>query len=490
MPHTRGVDGRTLVPDISQGLNLLVKTFGTKQSRAKDEEERQRRGEVQEQIDIIAGGVEGDGITGGEASRGQVAGRQKKIEAALLRLSGLNPQVAAGARQVLERGDRLELLQARQETEKGVRDALTIKRAKTPQDRIKALRRMAHEKAALGEDVNRLIELSNLEPAQLELELDKMIIQGADLKTLVDDALRPAQETFAPVMGEGGTVIGQQSSVSGRVFPDPRASEGVIRETFETLTDEQGNVTGQRSLLTGKVIADPRTPKQPTKTSLIKNLEAIGIDPNTPEGRELVKKSITKPGVKIDLNEGIPFKIPPGFILLDPKDPAKGVTPLPGGPKDTLSGENAAKASMLKTARTAAKGVRGLIFEEDGSLNTINLFNAQFNTPFTEGRKLRNKMEFGIQAITRNETGAAMPENEVENTRTRFMPTIGDTPEIANTKLKMFDEFIGGTLKLLDPSGRFNAERFSTELQNRVTGEGPVQSPVSEQTDEQLLGGF
>ena len=83
-------------------------------------------------------------------------------------------------------------------------------------------------------------------------------------------------------------------------------------------------------------------------------------------------------------------------------------------------------------------------------------------------------MEFGIQAITRSETGAAMPPEEVENTRTRFMPLIGDTVEIANTKLAMFEEFLGGTLKLLDPSGRFNAERFDAEFQNRTTGTPPV----------------
>jgi len=477
-----------LAPDISGALNILLQTFGTKQSREKEDIEQQKQADLQGQIDIIAGGPGADAGTTQPGRGGQP--RKSRAEAALLRLSAISPTVANSVRQTLERGDKQELLEAQQATEKGVREALAIKRAPTPKDKVVALRRMAHEKAALGEDVNRLIELSNLAPAQLELELDKMILQGADIDLLTKEALKPPQETFAPVMGEGGTIIGQQSSLSGRVFPDPRATEGVIRETFETLTDEQGNVTGQRSLLTGKVIADPRTPQPATKTSLIKNLEAIGVDPASPEGVELVKKSITKPNVKIDLNEGLSFKIPEGFMLLDPNDPTKGVTPIPGGPKDNLSGENAAKASMLQTARKAAKGVRGLIFDKDGTLNSINLLNAQFNTPFTDGRKLRNRMEFGIQAITRSETGAAMPENEVENTRTRFMPTVGDTVEIANTKLQMFDEFINGTLKLIDPSGRFNAERFSTELTNRVTGEGPVSTSVSEQTDEQLLGGF
>lgn len=242
------------------------------------------------------------------------------------------------------------------------------------------------------------------------------------------------------------------------------------QETFTEVKDAQGNIIGQRSSLTGKVVTDPRTPKPATKTSLIQNLEAIGIDPLSAEGKDIVKKSLTKPGVKINLNEGLDFKIPPGFILLDKSDPAKGITPIPGGPKDNLTSENAAKTQMLQTAQKAFKGTRSLIFDKKGGLDRINLFNAQFNTPFTDGRKLRNKMEFGIQAITRLETGAAMPENEVENTRTRFMPTIGDTVEIANTKLQMFEDFLGGTLKLIDPSGRFNAERFDSEFKNRLSG--------------------
>jgi len=138
-----------------------------------------------------------------------------------------------------------------------------------------------------------------------------------------------------------------------------------------------------------------------------------------------------------------------------------------------LSSENAAKTAMLQTAKKAFKGARDLIFDKDGSLNRTNLFNAGFNTPFTDGRKLRNRMEFGIQAITRLETGAAMPPEEVENTRQRFMPTLGDTVDIANLKLKMFEEFLNGTLKLIDPSGRFNAERFDAEFQKRSTGGTP-----------------
>lgn len=456
-----------LAPDISGALNTLLQTFGTKQSREKEEEERQRQADIETQIDILSAGE-----SGVETGTGQPGGRgQSRAQAALLRLSALSPTLANSVRQTLERGDRQELLQAQQETQKGVREALVIQRAPTHKDRVIALRRMAHEKAAGGEDVNRIIELSNLAPAQLELELDKMVLQGADIDLLTKEALKPRQETFAPLLGEGGAVIGQQSSLSGRVFTDPRSAPGAVQETFETLTDDQGNVTGQRSLLTGKVISDPRTPKPATKTTLEKNLDAAGItDPA--ERKEIIVKSITKPGVKIDINEGLSgFKVPKGFMF-DKDETGKiiGIKPIPGGKADRLGAGDAAKVQMLRTAQKAAKGIRELIFDKFDKkgvgieLDRMNLFNAEFNTAFSDGRKLRNKMEFGIQGITRFETGAAMPPAEVDNTRIRFTPNIFDTPEIARLKLEMFDDFMSGTLQLIDPSGRFNEDRFGNPV--------------------------
>lgn len=246
--------------------------------------------------------------------------------------------------------------------------------------------------------------------------------------------------------------------------PQTEAGKINLDESTGAITSEQA--TQQRQAL-----------KDKTKTTLLKNLQAIGIDPNTPEGAQLVKDAILKPRIVIKENEGL-FKLPQGFMLADPNDPAKGVVPIPGGPKDNLSGESAGKAQMLRTAQKAAKGLPNFVFklDKDGKptkeVDTANLINAQLNTPGTVGRELRQKMEFGIQAITRIETGAAMPAEELNNTRARFMPTPLDSDKIVNLKLQMFDDFIGGALKLLDPTGRFNDERFQSELEERAGGAG------------------
>ncbi len=229
--------------------------------------------------------------------------------------------------------------------------------------------------------------------------------------------------------------------------------------------------------------------KQAT-TNLLTNMAAAGIAPKSPEGQELIKQSLSKSQVTVNTGDKLPFKLEAGFMLKDPKDPAKGVTPIPGGAKDRSSAENAGKTSMLKTAQKAASGISGLVFGEDGELDRTNLLNAQLGMPGTKGRELKQKMEFGIQAITRNETGAAMQDSELANTRARFMPSPADSKEIAELKLEMFQEFIGGTLKLLDPSGRFDAERFQVEMESRSGGgsDGPL-TPEEQAELDALRGG-
>lgn len=288
-------------------------------------------------------------------------------------------------------------------------------------------------------------------------------------------------DKFEPVLDAAGNVVAQRNKTTGEVKTDPRAP-AAPKETFTPLFDSKGNVVAQKSS-TGKIISDPRIIKE---TTLIQNMRAIGLDPETPEGAQFAKDVLKKPTVVIKENEGL-FKLPTGFMLADPNDPTKGVVPIPGGPKDNLTGENAGKAQMLRTARKAAEGIRGFVFKKDGKLDKVNLFNAKFKTPGTAGRELANKMEFGIQAITRIETGAAMPDSELDNTRERFMPSPFDSDKIADLKLEMFNDFMSGTLKLLDPTGRFDEERFQAELQGRGGEEvvTPAAKDRSELTPEQ-----
>lgn len=220
-----------------------------------------------------------------------------------------------------------------------------------------------------------------------------------------------------------------------------------------------------------------------TGTPLTKNLMAAGLQPGTKQFQDAILAAEMKPGVSV--NTGSHYNIPSGFMLKDSANPALGVTPIPGSDKDTLTPEQAAKVQMMRTAQNQLPAIQKLLFKKNGEPNRKIVANMQEygpfeGTPFTTGRMVRNMYDQGIQAITRGETGAAMPASELNNTRSRFMPSIGDNDKQITTKWNMFNDFIGGSLKLIDNAGRFDAERFQSEYQRRLGGEGQKKSQSSQ----------
>jgi len=174
MPTLRNFDGRSLVPDHSQGLNNLLRStvFGIQRADALDAHIKQEQGQV-------------------STLREQVNNAQTPAqrEAALVRLSTINPNIANSIRATLKREDNNALIEIQREAEKGLRQALLIKKLPTHLVRVREITRMAEQEAVSGnpdarENINRMAELANLSEDQLNLELEKMIIQGTDIAIL------------------------------------------------------------------------------------------------------------------------------------------------------------------------------------------------------------------------------------------------------------------------------------------------------------------
>lgn len=252
-----------------------------------------------------------------------------------------------------------------------------------------------------------------------------------------------------------------------------------------------GNVAGALS----DVFAP--APLSPYEQARQKALGTYGLDVNaTGEQLQNARLASNKAGAPVVNVGGQSYKVPDGFMLKDPQDPNKGITPIPGGPRDNLTTENAAKTQSLKTAADQVPKIRNLIFDEEGGIDRVNLANAAIGTPFTDGRTLDQLYEFGIQAITRGETGAAMPPEELLNTAKRFKPSLADSDEMIEAKVNIFEDFLNGTIKLIDPSGRFNEDRFQSELTKKLRNkdgsnnkkEAEKQKPLPDDaTDNQIV---
>ncbi len=203
------VSGRTLVPDLTQSLNLAFQAFGTPEIRA----ERERVGEareaeelrqtgIQKQLEIIA----------------TPGAKPTALQAAFTRLGGLDPAIAKVTLETFESGNEQAQEVLRAEAEKGARLSKLISDQPDFASKQKLLTQFGQEAIARGESPDRIIGLQNMDEDRLDLELQKMLIAAQDIKTV----LTPTGK-FVPVTNAAGDIIGQMDPLTGKVVEDPRA---------------------------------------------------------------------------------------------------------------------------------------------------------------------------------------------------------------------------------------------------------------------------
>lgn len=255
MPTLRNLNGASLVPDVSGGMSVLLKAFGTPETRAAADAERQRQQGIQEALAMLLGGGEAAGAcddaprieerfgaapmpetasqapsqpAGGAVAPRRPAGFSRRQTAALARLATLDPKVAQEVRATLEYGNEQQVAAMRAETERGTRLASHIARQPTFQAKRAALNEAAAAAAKRGEPLDRYLELMNMPEQQLDLAIQRMQVMGTDLKTLTTP-----QERFEAVTDEQGRIIGQRSSTTGKMVADPRAVPTDDQREFE-----------------------------------------------------------------------------------------------------------------------------------------------------------------------------------------------------------------------------------------------------------------
>jgi hypothetical protein len=258
MATLENLDGRSLVSDLSGGLNLLLKTFGTGPERAaKAEAEKlagilgqetgQELSSTQQAVNQVVGAFPGGEQAKVKAKPGPTA--QEK-QAALVRLAAINPQMASQIRQTIEFGDKQQALKLAQEVDKGVKMATLVNQGKTFQEKRQNLMRIAQAKAAAGEDVGRVLELRSMPESKLDLELKRMMVAGADSKTLLTPQPQVRQQVDAEGNPTGAQETVQTDFLGRETVTDVKAS--AVPQKLEDITDAEGNVIGQRNTLTNE----------------------------------------------------------------------------------------------------------------------------------------------------------------------------------------------------------------------------------------------
>jgi len=222
---------------------------------------------------------------------------------------------------------------------------------------------------------------------------------------------------------EEGRKVTREGRLQQQFEQDQRFFESVLNPTAAS-----GTVSS---------IQDQQTAKPSISALKDKNKGLMGMLTN-PRTKDLAKAQITSNNEEIKFLRQIDKEL---------RDESKKLSP-----------EQAAKTSMVKVAVRDVQNLRKLLIDKDGEFN--KLLAAQMmdiGVPFIdtlqfagvfEGRKARQLALNAINAQLRAESGAAVPEEEVERAMQRFVPSPLDSKELALQKLQSLEDLLTGTLKL------------------------------------------
>lgn len=183
--------------------------------------------------------------------------------------------------------------------------------------------------------------------------------------------------------------------------------------------------------------------------------------------RQTIKE--TQPATVGDLEKLMFPPGSPGFVKYGSKSIPYGVSPeelakLGAVTRDEFSGESAGKLAMLNTAQQQFPIIEETVFSEPGIMDNRTLWE-MVALDFTDlasfgvsdrAQRAYAAFETGMQGITRTETGAAMRDEEIENTKRRFMPKPWSTNATNMLRWNAFQYFINNATDLIDPSSPDN----------------------------------
>lgn len=109
-------------------------------------------------------------------------------------------------------------------------------------------------------------------------------------------------------------------------------------------------------------------PQAAKPTSLMTNLEAMGIDPQSPQGRAIMLQTLTKPQTSINMGAQFP-DLPKDHMWVNPLNPAEGVKPIPNSPTD-LAQRAAAEKEGTGTGNTIAR-IDNVMSELDRAISGV-----------------------------------------------------------------------------------------------------------------------
>ena len=158
-------------------------------------------------------------------------------------------------------------------------------------------------------------------------------------------------------------------------------------------------------------------------------------------------------------------------------------------PRAKISAGDAGRLASLNTSINSFAMIDPFLLPEGGEVNTKVLDGAFYLSldptsanylstnalkiagyspaQITQAKLVSKSFLEGIHAITRTETGAAMPDSDIEAVKKRFFPTPTDSPEVKKQKYLAYKFFITNASDMINPSIRKgdSGAQLSREIQ-------------------------
>jgi hypothetical protein len=137
--------------------------------------------------------------------------------------------------------------------------------------------------------------------------------------------------------------------------------------------------------------------------------------------------------------------LPAGYQWVDFNDTTKGLAPIPGGPAEKMSPDQAGRAQLPESALSAAKTAQSIIYDSNtGKFNRGAVLQMYTNLPGTEGARARANMEDAVANALYLKTGAAATKEEVAKQSSIYLPRPWDSDKTKLDKMQRFNDFVGG----------------------------------------------
>jgi hypothetical protein len=191
------------------------------------------------------------------------------------------------------------------------------------------------------------------------------------------------------------------------------------------------------------------------------------------ERRQLELKDIGGQGVIFDPRTGqvtqVPGtqggKPPAGYRWAEGR-PGQ-LEPIPGGPGEHIAAEVAGRLAIMRTAKPGLPAAREFFTRRwsagESARNTIG---GAVVAP--EYDRHRRTVRLAVEGSLRAMTGAAAPQQEVDQYMEMFMPRVTDPPQIARQKLDMLEQFMNNAEEIVTRGRR----AAGSEAQPQGSGDG------------------